>query len=106
MKRPGIMARLLVTMGLLSLASTVHAYPNGPLWYATDVAPYCAGCHASTSPGQFPEHPKEFAEQWTVEGKHLGDLTNGQRTPLSNSEKHRKHPPKPKNTLYYKYLSL
>ena len=78
MMRPGVMVSFIAMIGVVGFLSTVHAYPNGPLWYATDVAPYCAGCHASTSADQFPEHPKEFAQQWTVEGKHLGDFDKAQ----------------------------
>ena len=78
MKVPRVRVGFIAMMSVLSVVSTVHAYPNGPLWYATDVAPYCAGCHASTSPDQFPEHPKEFGQQWTIEGKHLGDIEKAQ----------------------------
>lgn len=70
-------------MGLLGWffagsVSLTHAYPNGPLWYVTDIGPYCAGCHASTSTKQIPEHPKEFAEQWTIEKKHFADIQKAQ----------------------------
>lgn len=58
--------------------SRTLAYPNGPIWYVTDVAPYCAGCHASTSEKQIPEHPKEFVAKWTIEGKHLVDFEKGE----------------------------
>ncbi len=67
-----------IMIGAMGFVGKAWAYPNGPLWYATDVAPYCAGCHASTSAAQFPEHPKKFAEQWTIESKHLMDFKNAQ----------------------------
>lgn len=67
-----------VIIGVGMIIEKGYTYPNGPLWYATDVGPFCAGCHASTNAKQFPEHPKEFAEQWTIEGKHLVDFQKGE----------------------------
>lgn len=69
---------LTVCGGLFSALHQSHAYPNGPIWYVTDIAPYCAGCHASTNANQIPEHPKEFVAKWTIEGKHLVDFEKGE----------------------------
>ena len=43
---------LIATTGLLfGLVTTASAYPGGTPDFQTDVAPYCAACHASTAEG-------------------------------------------------------
>jgi len=39
-----VIATVLALIG--TVIERVHSYPNGPLWYVTDVGPFCAGCHA------------------------------------------------------------
>lgn len=65
---------LLVSILFAGLVSDADAYPNGPLWYVTDIGPFCAGCHSSTTVKQFPEQKPEFAKNWTIDGKHLVDF--------------------------------
>jgi len=60
---------------LLSLtilaAAVALADPYGPPHAVTDMAPFCATCHASTSLDQMQELPPETAARETVAGKHL-----------------------------------
>lgn len=81
MRRDTVRTTLTALASWLILAGgnpLAFAYPNGPLWYVTDIGPYCAGCHASTSIEQFPEHPKAFAEQWSIDKKHIADIRKAQ----------------------------
>jgi hypothetical protein len=70
-------------------APTASAYPGGTPDYQTDVAPYCASCHASRSEqalaGAGDRAAKEVAER-----KHLSVVLSGQKgyASLSESDRH------------------
>jgi hypothetical protein len=55
-------------------ASVVLADPYGPPYAVTDMAPFCATCHASTSPAQLPDLPADVAAGETIEGKHYSRI--------------------------------
>jgi hypothetical protein len=56
------------------VAAVVLADPYGPPHAVTDMAPFCASCHASTSLDQLQELPADVAAGETVEGKHLSRI--------------------------------
>jgi hypothetical protein len=53
------------------VAAMALADPYGPPHAVTDMAPFCASCHASTSLDQMNELPADVAARETVERKHL-----------------------------------
>lgn len=63
---------------LLSLtilaAATALADPYGPPHAVTDMAPFCASCHASTSLDQMRDLPPGVAARETVDSKHLNRI--------------------------------
>jgi hypothetical protein len=63
---------------LLSLvmisASVALADPYGPPYAVTDMAPFCATCHASTSQAQLQDLPADVAAGETIEGKHFSRI--------------------------------
>ena len=70
------------------------ADPYGPPHAVTDMAPFCASCHASTSVEQLPDLRPEIAKAETIEEKHLKfietdaaykDLAAAQRQSLINA---------------------
>src|SRR5213594_5192645 len=69
------MRLLLPTLSLVLLAAAVAwADPHGPPYAVTDMSPFCATCHASTSPAQLLDLPAEAAAAETTEGKHFGRI--------------------------------
>ncbi len=58
----------------LLAAAVVLADPYGPTRAVTDMAPFCASCHASTSADQMRELPAEMAAGETVAAKHLARI--------------------------------
>ena len=80
------------TLSLVMIGAAVAlADPYGPPYAVTDMAPFCATCHASTSPAQLQDLPAEVAAGETIEGKHLSrirtdpayrDLSPGDREQL------------------------
>jgi len=58
----------------LLAAAVALADPHGPPYAVTDMAPFCATCHASTSPAQLLDLPAEAAAAETTEGKHFGRI--------------------------------
>src|SRR6266496_2629731 len=68
-------------MPLLMLALTVTAValadPYGPPHAVTDMAPFCATCHASTSMAQMSDLRPEVAAAETIEEKHLKQIKTG-----------------------------
>jgi hypothetical protein len=60
---------LIVTLAL--------ADPNGPPHAVTDMAPFCASCHASTSLSQLQDLRPEDAVLETIEEKHLKHIKTG-----------------------------
>src|SRR5881628_1502492 len=68
----GAMRIIAPISSLTVLAATVAlADPYGPPYAVTDMAPFCATCHASTSPAQLLDLPAEAAAAETTEGKHF-----------------------------------
>lgn len=55
-------------------AAVALADPYGPPHAVTDMAPFCASCHASTSLDQMRELPADAAAKETVESKHLNRI--------------------------------
>ncbi len=55
-------------------AAAAMADPYGPPHAVTDMAPFCASCHASTSLDQLRELPADVAAGETVESKHLNRI--------------------------------
>jgi hypothetical protein len=53
------------------------ADPYGPPHAVTDMAPFCARCHASTSEAQLPELRPEIAMTETVAEKHIKHIKTG-----------------------------
>ena len=68
--------RLLAPLLSLSMlaAAVALADPYGPPHAVTDMAPFCASCHASTSPDQLRELPADAAARETVDSKHLNRI--------------------------------
>lgn len=56
------------------LAAAAWADPYGPPRAVTDMAPFCATCHASTSLIQLPELSSEAAAAELAESKHLAKI--------------------------------
>jgi hypothetical protein len=90
--------RLWVPFAVIALVGTAVALgePYGPLYAVTDMAPFCATCHASTSLVQLPDLRPELAATEIIEEKHLKqiqkspaykDLTVAERQSLINAVK-------------------
>jgi hypothetical protein len=60
-------------IALLAAAITL-ADPYGPPYAVTDMAPFCATCHASTSISQLPDIPSEAASRQMSEEKHVRQI--------------------------------
>ena len=67
-----IIAPLLSLMILAAAAAL--ADPYGPPHAITDMAPFCASCHASTSLDQMRELPADVAARETIDSKHLNRI--------------------------------
>ena len=90
--------RLLVPFAVIAVVGTAVALgePYGPRYAVTDMAPFCATCHASTSLTQLPDLRPEVAATEIIEEKHLKqiqtsaaykDLTAAERQSLINAVK-------------------
>ncbi len=55
-------------------AAVALADPYGPPYAVTDMAPFCAACHASTSPDQMQDLPADVAASETIESKHFSRI--------------------------------
>jgi cytochrome c553 len=62
---------------LVSLASMARAYPGGTPDYQTDVAPFCASCHASTDASSLAGAPPERASKELAANKHIAQIRAG-----------------------------
>ncbi len=62
----------------MALPLSVHAYPNGPGHYVTDMLPACASCHAVRNKSTMPEMPDAFAESELPASKHFGAVRSQQ----------------------------
>ena len=80
-------ARVCVVFALapLVLVGVAGAYPGGTPSYQTDVAPFCAGCHASRSVDMLEGSPDRAAKE-TSERKHIAVVLSGQKGYSSLSE--------------------
>ena len=63
----------LLSLAILA-AATALADPYGPPHAVTDMAPFCASCHASTSLDQMRELPPDAAARETIDSKHLNRI--------------------------------
>src|SRR3989441_11921533 len=71
----GTMRIIVPLLSLTVLATTVAlADPYGPPYAVTDMAPFCATCHASASPAQLQGLPADVAAGETIDGKHLSRI--------------------------------
>src|SRR2546422_4377910 len=69
------MRLLLQTLPLVRTGAAVAlADPYGPPYAVTDMAPFCATCHASASPAQLQDLPADVAAGETIEGKHFSRI--------------------------------
>ena len=59
---------------LMISAAAALADPNGPALAVTDMGPFCASCHASTSASQMKDLSAELAAAETIEEKHLSRI--------------------------------
>ena len=68
--------RIIAPLSSLTLlaAAVAWADPYGPPYAVTDMAPFCATCHASTTPAQLLDLPAEAAAAETTEGKHFSRI--------------------------------
>src|SRR2546422_7947589 len=68
--------RFLAPMLSLVMIGAVVAWadPYGPPYAVTDMAPFCATCHASTSPAQLQDLHADVAAGETIEGKHFSRI--------------------------------
>src|SRR5207302_9571565 len=72
----GTMRIIAPILSLTVLAATVAlADPYGPPNAVTDMAPFFATCHASTSPAQLLALPADAAAADTPQGKHFRPIT-------------------------------
>jgi hypothetical protein len=71
--------RLSISTLIVTALGAVIAFadPYGPPYAVTDMAPFCASCHASTSLGQLPELTRELAVSETIEEKHFKQIQTG-----------------------------
>jgi len=66
--------RAIVLSILCALPASAFAYPGGTPGYVTDVAPFCAGCHASTSEAQLLGAPADRIKSEQIAQKHLARI--------------------------------
>src|SRR6266571_7281486 len=72
------MRLLMPTLSLVMIGAAVAlADPYGPPYAVTDMAPFCAACHASTSLAQLSDLRPEIAMTETIEEKHLKQIRTG-----------------------------
>jgi hypothetical protein len=67
----GIADRLLCVLVLAALPATGWSYSGGTPGYVTDVAPFCASCHASVSEAQFAGVPPQRVQLEQAATKHV-----------------------------------
>ncbi len=62
----------------MGVASQLGAYPGGTPRFVTNAAPYCAGCHSSTSAAQVPDLAADAAAGQLAERRHYGEINGGE----------------------------
>ena len=67
------LAAPVLTLSMLA-AAVALADPYGPSNAVTDMAPFCASCHSSTSLDQLRDLPADAAARETIESKHLSRI--------------------------------
>jgi len=67
---------VVVSMSLAGPASRALAYPGGTPSFVTDVAPYCASCHSSTSEDQLAGVPAPRVSAELAANKHIAKIQN------------------------------
>lgn len=65
-------------VALLGAGPGARAYPGGTPGYQTDVAPFCASCHASLSEEALAGAPGDRAKAELAENKHLALIQKGE----------------------------
>ena len=86
MSRPAIVAVWIVAVStcLAGPASRALAYPGGTPFFVTDVAPFCASCHSSTSEAQLAGVPAPRASAELAANKHIAKIqTAGNGSPYN-----------------------
>src|SRR5207245_8869824 len=58
----------------MTITAVALADPYGPPYAVTDMAPFCARCHASTALTQLIDLPQSAAAADSVEAKHLARI--------------------------------
>lgn len=71
-RRPDL--AFLLALGLTGLPVASFAYPGGTPTYVTDVAPFCAGCHSSTSADQLAGVPPARVQAELIANKHIASI--------------------------------
>ena len=75
---------LALCAGLLVPAARALAYPGGTPSFVTDVAPYCASCHSSTSEDQLAGAPAARVSAELVANKHIAKIQSaGEGSPYN-----------------------
>ena len=71
--------RILLPFAIVALVggAVASADPYGPPHAVTDMAPFCASCHASTSEAQLQDLRPEIAKTETIEEKHVKYIRTG-----------------------------
>jgi mono/diheme cytochrome c family protein len=70
--------RLGLALSLLALSpAAARAYPGGTPDYQTDVAPFCASCHASADASSLSGAPPDRASKELAANKHIAQIKSG-----------------------------
>ncbi len=90
-RRNAVAAWVSFAVAVGGLAGGARAYPGGTPAYQTDVAPFCAGCHASRQESQLAGLPAARVAKELPEAKHLALIRAGEGgyEALSEAERRR-----------------
>lgn len=66
--------RTFVCSVVLAVPASAPAYPGGTPQYVTDIAPFCASCHSSTSGSQLAGAPENRIQAELAETKHIAKI--------------------------------
>lgn len=75
--RPSVASLALFSLAFAVVVPRAGAYVGGPVRNVTDLAPTCAGCHASFSRDQLRNEPEAFAAGQVKENKHYKAIEDG-----------------------------
>jgi hypothetical protein len=74
-----------LSLGALTLPALAHGYPGGTPNFVTDVAPFCAGCHASVSEAQLAGVPAQRVQAELPANKHIAKIRSaGEGSPYAD----------------------